>query len=88
MRQCVSSKYVQGFLPPAPLQYRVKFAVHVISFIVTIGVDNSEADTVNSIRHLIRRSREVLSLWQILDDNEFHLVVDRLSQVSVKDIRK
>lgn len=49
---------------------------------------NSEADTVNSIRHLIRRSREVLSLWQILDDNEFHLVVERLSQVSVKDIGK
>ncbi|CAB3985686.1 nuclear pore complex Nup155-like [Paramuricea clavata] len=47
-----------------------------------LGPGNSEADTVNSLRHLIRRSREVLSLWQILDDNEFHLVVERLSQES------
>ncbi|XP_028403590.1 nuclear pore complex protein Nup155-like isoform X2 [Dendronephthya gigantea] len=47
-----------------------------------LGPGNTEADTVNTLRHLIRRSREVLSLWQILDDNEFHLVVQRLSQES------
>lgn len=60
----------------------------LMSLIAIVGVGNSEADTVNSIRHLIRRSREVLSLWQILDDNEFNLVVDRLSQVSVKGLGK
>ena len=60
----------------------------LMSLIAIVGVGNSEADTVNSIRHLIRRSREVLSLWQILDDNEFNLVVERLSQVSVKGLGK
>ena len=60
----------------------------LMSLIAIVGAGNSEADTVNSIRHLIRRSREVLSLWQILDDNEFNLVVERLSQVSVKGLGK
>lgn len=48
---------------------------------VTLGSSRSEAEAADALRHLIKRCREVLSLWQILDDNEFYLVVERLSQV-------
>lgn len=44
------------------------------------GVMNNESSDVIAIKHLIKRCSEVLSLWQILDDNQFHLVVERLSQ--------